>query len=129
MKASPLLTFVGMKRLILQMMPENCSTLFPCFRYLEGSGACDGDPCGEDDSSKVCWTSWSPRSGLKAVSQECLMRQLWCQRPQSGSLSKADLRHKHSMWAYNPAYHLKPKKHSSPTASNGTSFLFTPLRG
>ncbi len=68
---------VGMKRSISQMMPENCSILFPRFWYSEESGAWDGDPCGEDDSSKVCWTSWSPRSGLKAVSQECLMRRLW----------------------------------------------------
>ncbi len=52
--------------------------------------------------------------GLLALASRLCPRSVWWggsgAKGPSLDLSKADLGHKHSMWAYNPAYHLRPKK-------------------
>jgi len=106
-------------------MPENCSILFPHFWYSEASGACDGVIPVE----KMILVKSAGHPGLLALASRLCPRSVWwgssgARRP-IPNLSKADPRHKHSMWAYNPAYHLRPKKHFSSAASNGTSFMVT----
>lgn len=107
------------------MMPENRSILFPHFRYSEASGACDGGIPVE----KMILVKSAGHPGLLALASRLCPWSVWWgssgARQPSPNLSKADPRHKHSMWAYNPVYHLRPKKHCSSTASNGTSFMFT----